>query len=250
MNDPVDLSSTVYAQSFGTEAARYERFRPGYPSEAIDFALAGKAVSHILDLGAGTGKLTRSLLDRAERVSAVEPDPAMLAVLTANLPSVQALIGGAGQIPLPDASVDAIVVGQAFHWFPRPAADHELARVLKPGGVVGLIWNFPDRQVEWIPKIYQATREPQTPWSYQASDLAEELFTPPQRHELEWVYEIPGEDALIELARTWSWVIAQTPSERARVEQRLRILRNQYAAMQGPIFRLPQRTRVVRQYRR
>ena len=74
--------------------------------------------------------------------------------------------------------MDAILVGQAFHWFPRPVADQELARVLKPGGVVGLLWNFPDREVEWIPKIYQATREPETPWSYRYSDLAEALFTP------------------------------------------------------------------------
>lgn len=250
MSNPVDMSTSEYAQSFGTEAERYERFRPGYPAEAIDFVLAGRAVSHILDLGAGTGKLTRSLIDRAEQVTAVEPDPAMLAVLSAALPSARALVGGAGEIPLPDSSVDAVLVGQAFHWFPRPEADRELARVLRPGGVIGLIWNFPDREVEWIPKIYEATREPQLPWSYRAADLDESLFTPPQKAETSWVYEIPGNDALVELARTWSWVIAQSPAEQAAVAQRLRILRSQYADMQGPVFRLPQRTRAIRQYLR
>lgn len=244
------MKATGYGRSFGTEADRYDRYRPGYPAAAIDFALSSQPIGHVLDLGAGTGKLTRDLVERAERVTAVEPDPAMLAVLSSNLPSVQALTGGADEIPLPSRSVDAILVGQAFHWFPRPAADHEMMRVLKPGGVVGLIWNFPDRDVEWIPKIYQATREPEMPWSYRASDLDENLFTPPERHELSWTYEIAGEDALYELARTWSWVIAQSPAEQAALEQRLRILRSQYPDMQGPVFRLPQRTRVVRQYRR
>jgi SAM-dependent methyltransferase len=250
MSEPVDLSTSAYAQSFGTEAERYHRLRPTYPAGAIDFVLSGRAVSRILDLGAGTGKLTESLVGRTESVVAVEPDPAMRAKLTESLPTVEALAGSAEAIPLPDSSVDAIVVGQAFHWFPRPIADQELARVLKPGGVVGLLWNFPDRNVEWIPKIYQATREPETPWSYRYSDLDEALFTPAEKYEEDWVFEIPGEQALIELARTWSWVIAQSPAERDAIEERLRILRSQYAELQAPVFRFPQRTRVIRQYLR
>lgn len=245
-----DLSNPAYARSFGTEAERYHRVRPGYPAGAIDFVLAGRPAGHILDLGAGTGKLTESLVGRAERLTAVEPDRTMLAKLTETLPSVTALAGDAEHIPLPDSSVDALFVGQAFHWFARPAADHELARVLKPGAVVGLLWNFPDRHVEWVPKIYEATREPQQPWSYRYRDLDAGLFTPPEEQEQSWVFEVPGPDGLVELARTWSWVIAQSPSERAAVEQRLRILRSQYADMQGPVFRLPHRTRVIRQYLR
>ncbi|HEX2902405.1 MAG TPA: class I SAM-dependent methyltransferase [Jatrophihabitans sp.] len=235
-----------YGRSFGQQADRYERYRPGYPAEAVDFALAAGHPGHILDLAAGTGKLTRALLHRAELVTAVEPDPEMRAVLADRLPGVQALAGSAERIPLPDASVDAVLVGQAFHWFDRPAADRELARVLTPGGLVGLLWNFPDRGVPWVPQIYQATREPTAPWAYQPADLADELFEPAERHELAWVYEVPGEDALLELARTWSWVIAQSPAEQARIDQRLRILRSRYPAMQGPVFRLPHRTRVLR----
>ena len=92
---------------------------------------------------------------------AVEPDPQMLAVLTARLPQVRALPGSAESIPLPDGSVDAILAGQAFHWFARPDADREFARVLRPGGVVGLLWNVPDRGVDWVDELYRATRKPE-----------------------------------------------------------------------------------------
>ena len=250
MTTEPNLSESSYARSFGTDAELYHRMRPSYPAGAIDFVLAGRAATHILDLGAGTGKLTESLIGRAEQVTAVEPDPAMLAQLTAALPDVEALSGSAEQIPLPDSSVDAILVGQAFHWFPRPAADHELARVLKPGGVVGLLWNIPNREVEWVSKIYTSSHEPAERLHFDPKELAEALFTPSERHAESWVFEIPGEDALIDLAHTWSWVIAQSPTELAAVDARLRILRSEYADMQGPVFRFPHQTRVVRQYLR
>jgi len=246
MNQP----HAEYARSFGTEAERYDRVRPGYPAAAIDFALAGRSARHVLDLGAGTGKLTAGLLGRADQVSAVEPDEAMLAVLMRNLPSVRALAGGAGEIPLPDNSVDAVLVGQAFHWFPRPAADHELARVLRPGGVVGLLWNFPDREVEWVRKVYDATGSSAPPWSRPEADLDAELFTPTERANFHWRQEISGEDALLQLASTWSWVIIQSPVEQAATADRLRILRSQYAELQQPQLRIPQRTKVIRQFLR
>lgn len=129
------------ARSFGAEAARYAAVRPSYPTAAVDHALAGSAPGRmperILDLAAGTSKLTRSLIGRAGEVLAVEPDPQMLAELRVRVPEATALTGSAEAIPLPDASVDAVMVGQAFHWFQRPQAELEIARVLRPGGYSG-----------------------------------------------------------------------------------------------------------------
>jgi len=137
-------------RNFGTVAKAYAAHRPSYPDTALDWALAPvsspespasarRGELELLDLAAGTGKLTASLVRRSARVTAVEPDPEMLAVLRAELPSVKALPGTAEDIPLPDASVDAVLVGQAFHWFnPEPAAA-EIARVLRPGGRLAIL---------------------------------------------------------------------------------------------------------------
>ena len=239
-----------YARSFGSQATRYAAVRPAYPAAALDLVFGRARPAHVLDLAAGTGKLTASVLGRADAVTAVEPDPAMLAVLAEQLPGVQARTGSAESIPLPDASVDAIVVGQALHWFARPDADREMARVLRPGGVVGLLWNFPDRDVDWVRSIFDATREPELPANGQPANLDETLFTAAETSELGSVQELPGPDGLISLARTWSWVNTRPPAEQEAIEHRLRILIQQHAELQGPVVRLPQRTRVVRQTRR
>jgi ubiquinone/menaquinone biosynthesis C-methylase UbiE len=132
------------AQSFGRAAAEYDRVRPEYPPGAIDLAAARLGLgseSDVLDLAAGTGKLTRPLTERFARVTAVEPDPEMLAVLRQVTGCYLALEGRAEAIPLPDDSVDAVFVGQAFHWFATAAALGEIARVLRPRGGLALIWN-------------------------------------------------------------------------------------------------------------
>jgi SAM-dependent methyltransferase len=115
---------------FGSAAADYAAHRPDYPGSAIAWALEHTPGPRVLDLAAGTGKLTAGLLDRD--VVAVEPDPGMLEVLRADLPQVEALLGTAEDIPLPDASVDAVLVGQAVHWFDPARAWPEIARVLRP----------------------------------------------------------------------------------------------------------------------
>ena len=135
--------------SFGSVAAGYAALRPGYPADAVAFLL-GAAPVRVLDLGAGTGLLTDVLLAAGHQVVAVDPSAEMLEQLRARLPQVTAAVGGAEGIPLPDSDVDAVVAGQAAHWFdPVPAAD-ELRRVLRPGGTVGLVWNTRDERVPWV----------------------------------------------------------------------------------------------------
>lgn len=136
------------ARAFEGIGEEYDRYRPGFPDAAADEILPER-VDAVLDLGAGTGKFTELLISRASRVVAVEPSTAMLDVLRAKLPSVEALAGGAEQIPLPAGTVDAVTVAQAFHWFDRDAACAEIRRVLVPGGTLGLLWNHSDPACAW-----------------------------------------------------------------------------------------------------
>jgi SAM-dependent methyltransferase len=141
--DPVDEARvSSRATSFGRRAADYDRVRPEYPPEVVERLVSRLGLgpgSDVLDLGAGTGKLTRPLVDRVGRVIAVEPDPGMRAVLTRSSDCHLVLDGRAEAIPLPDVCVDAVVVGEAFHWFDTGTALPEIARVLRAGGCLGLV---------------------------------------------------------------------------------------------------------------
>jgi ubiquinone/menaquinone biosynthesis C-methylase UbiE len=119
-----------YASSFGTAAAAYAEHRPDYAPEAVAWALDIAPGTRVLDLGAGTGKLTATLVEVGAEVTAVEPDAAMLAELRRSLPAVPALAGSAEAIPLPDSSVDGVVAGNAMHWFDMDVAGPEIARIL------------------------------------------------------------------------------------------------------------------------
>jgi SAM-dependent methyltransferase len=179
------------ARSFGALAEEYELRRPGYPDDAVDWLLPPGA-RVVADVGAGTGKLTASLLARGLEVIAVEPDPAMLGVLAARLPGADARQAGADELPLADGSVDAVVVGQAWHWFPHERAAAEVRRVLRPGGWLGLVWN----QV-W----------PQEPWQTEVERLnatarGHELDT---QDELPEVVDVPGLPSAELEAALFSW---------------------------------------------
>ncbi|HEU5373525.1 MAG TPA: class I SAM-dependent methyltransferase, partial [Gaiellaceae bacterium] len=134
---------TEPAKSFDLAADEYERTRAGYPAELLD-GLPVSPDADVLDLGAGTGKLTRVLVRRYAHVTAVEPLDRMRAILERVVPEAEALPGSAERIPLDDASVDAVFAAQAFHWFDHDRALPEIARVLRPAGVLALVWNGPD----------------------------------------------------------------------------------------------------------
>jgi SAM-dependent methyltransferase len=137
------------ALSFGSVAAEYAALRPGYPPDAVAF-LVGNHPRRVLDLGAGTGLLTDALVGAGHDVVAVDPAPEMLARLTARLPAVTTAVGTAEAVPVGDASVDAVIAGQAAHWFDPAPASREVRRVLRPGGSLGLIWNTRDERVPWV----------------------------------------------------------------------------------------------------
>lgn len=136
------------ARSFMNIGSDYERYRPGFPAEALDL-IDGLPVADALDLGAGTGKLTRMLVDVAERVTAVDPSEAMLDELRSVLPHVPARVGAAEAIPLASASQDLVTVAQAFHWFDEDRACDEIARVLRPRGTLALLWNVRSPLCSW-----------------------------------------------------------------------------------------------------
>ncbi|HJP78446.1 MAG TPA: class I SAM-dependent methyltransferase [Pseudonocardiaceae bacterium] len=140
----------VHASSFGAAAIAYAEHRPDYAPAAARWALEPAPGTRVLDLGAGTGKLTGTLLALGADVVAVEPDPAMLTELRRTLPAVRALPGNAEAIPLPDGSVDAVLAGNALHWFDMAVAGPEIARVLAPGGILAGLWNVLDDRVDWV----------------------------------------------------------------------------------------------------
>jgi SAM-dependent methyltransferase len=140
----------LHASSFGAAAAAYAEHRPDYAQAAVGWALDPAPGPRVLDLGAGTGKLTAVLVALGVEVIAVEPDPAMRAELRRELPAVRALAGSAEAIPVPDASVDAVLAGHAMHWFDMDVAGPEIARVLAPGGILAGLWNIIDNRVDWI----------------------------------------------------------------------------------------------------
>ena len=143
------------SRSFGAVADAYDRGRPGYPAVAVTWLMGGDA-KIVLELGAGTGKLTRELVDQGHAVFATEPDEAMLEVLRHRVPEVSAKVAGAEEIPANDHSVDVVVAAQAFHWFDHDRALPEIARVLRAGGHLALAWNFFDQRIPWVRRLVAA----------------------------------------------------------------------------------------------
>jgi len=243
-------------------AAAYAEHRPDYPADAVRWCLAPAARDtgslRVLDLGAGTGKLTALLVELGARVTAVEPDPAMLGELRRGLPSVSALSGSAEEIPLPGASVDAVLCGQAMHWFDMSRALPEIARVLVPGGVLGGLWNSDDDQVPWVAGLQDAARGAASPSlsrlrsdtaSVGAGQFGQALFTPTERADFPNAQLVTA-DTLVELLGTHSPILILAPEERARVLARVTAYLASRPETAEGTFELPMVTLVIRCVRR
>jgi SAM-dependent methyltransferase len=230
------------SRSFELVAELYEQARPDYPQEAVDWAASKLGLgrgSTIVDLGAGTGKLTRALLATGARVIAVEPGDAMRAELERALPDVEALRGAAEHIPLDDATVDCIAVGQAFHWFRHDEALPELHRVLRPGAGLALLWNSRDRDQpihreigELIEQFVPRGRPGPEHWA--GALRQSELFSTPEEAHFPWVQRIDA-DGLVARIGSVSFVAAASREARAELDERLR----EVAARLGGVVDFP-----------
>ena len=218
------------SRAFELVADVYERARPQYPAEAVAWLaeqLGLKKGRTVLDLGAGTGKLTRSLVETGATVIAVEPGEAMLQQLKLAVPGITALRGAAEAIPLPDAAVDAITVGQAFHWFRHEEALPELRRVLRPQGGVALLWNSRDQQAPLQQEISKLI----APWVTDRAvrpDTATELalgglFGPIEERRFAFVDEL-DEDGLADRIASISFVAAAPEDARRQIDADVREL--------------------------
>ncbi len=206
--------------SFGSAAAAYERGRPSYPPEAIDWLLPVGA-RRVLDLGAGTGKLTTRLVERGLEVVAVDPIPDMLEVLRTSLPETRALLGTAEEIPLQDNSVDAVLVAQAWHWVDPEQAIPEVARVLRPGGRLGLVWNARDERLGWVRALGEIIGSDGDRGRFDV-DLSTS-FTAPEHHQVEWTNYLTPQ-ALIDLVASRSYCITSPTEVRTRTLDQVREL--------------------------
>ncbi|MET8628962.1 methyltransferase domain-containing protein [Kitasatospora sp. NPDC004669] len=204
----------LQARSFGVAAASYQHGRPGYPRALIGSVVPREA-RKVLDLGAGTGKLTRLLVESGLDVVAVEPDEDMRAQLAAAVPKAAVRAGSAERIPLPDASVDTVVVAQAWHWFDQAAAVPEIARVLAPGGTLALVWNFRDESQPWAAELGALMHRCSRP-QIDSAPLLPAPFGPPERLEIRW--EHPTTPAgIVDMVASRSYVIALPEAARARL---------------------------------
>jgi SAM-dependent methyltransferase len=230
------------ARSFETVAADYERHRPEYPEEALRWASEQLGLgpgSRVLDLGAGTGKLTRGLVGIGLEVVAVEPGAPMLDQLRAAVPEAEAHEGSAEAIPLPDAGVDAAFAGQAFHWFDREQALPELHRVIRAGGGLALLWNWWDErdplQHELAELVGFAGQEPYTDDELPGAPWFREL-----RPTVVESVQDSSPDALVSYLSTVSGFLVREPAERG---EHLRAV-HELASRYGDRFALPRLTYV------
>lgn len=240
--EPVALSPEMKAQraaSFGGVADRYERYRPGPPMDAVRWILPDP-VHAAVDLGAGTGALSRLLVEWADEVFAVEPDDRMRAVLNENVPGITAVAGRAESIPLPDVSVNAVVASSSWHWVDAVPALREVGRVLMPGGTLGAVWSGPDRESPFLAQAArmlggsggtagggldldddvrdELTRALSDPVAIvQVLEIPPDLpFDQPEHTVLQWDAPLNADD-LVGLLGTFSWVILMREEARNRL---------------------------------
>jgi SAM-dependent methyltransferase len=219
-----DEETRTRSKSFGEIATDYDRFRPGPPDEAVDWLLPAGAVD-VLELGAGTGGLTRQLVGRVRHVRAVEPDDRMRAVLADRVPRAEVVAGRAEEIPADDSSFDAVMVASAWHWVDEERAVPEVARVLRPRGWLSLLWSGPDRTIDWVRAIFAGgqtlSAERIEAWDARRRERHTvnlgpgSPFTEPEQRRVSWAMPMTRAE-ILGLVGTYS--VAITMSEAAREE--------------------------------
>ena len=238
------------ATSFGTAADRYDRIRPDYPVAAIRWILGDRPL-RVVDLGAGTGILTRQLVALGHEVIAIEPDPQM----RKRIDVAAAAAGSAEEIPLPDAYVDAVVAGQAYHWFDPARAHPEIARVLRPGGVFGPLWNVRDEEAPWVAALSaRIDGEVGAVRPGHRTAMADPSFGPsfgPVERALFAHRTVHTPDSLLELVRSRSYYLTAGPEKRAELDASVRELLASHPDLAGRAeFELPYVTTAYRARRR
>jgi SAM-dependent methyltransferase len=219
------------AASFGAAAATYQRGRPTYPPAAIDWLLPAGA-RRVLDLGAGTGKLTSLLHGRGLDVVAVEPSGGMREQLALSVPDVPVLAGTAEEIPLENGSVDVVLAAQAWHWVDPRRAVPEVARVLAAGGQLGLVWNIRDEREEWVAELGRIIHGDHNQDLINSAPAVGPPFGAIERLDVEWRNRITR-DTLIDLAASRSYIITMPAGQRAAVLAAVRHLLDTHPALAG-----------------
>jgi SAM-dependent methyltransferase len=245
----------VAASGFDSGAAAYERGRPSYPSTAVDLVVEELGIGpgvRVVDLGAGTGKWARLLVERGARVIAVEPVAGMRAELEAVVPEAEPIDSPAESVPLPDGSADAVTAAQSFHWFDAPVVLAECARLLRAGGGLAMVWNERDGSVPWVAQLNAIMRGPRggvpayeehVDWA--ALVAADGRFTALQHRAVGSTQEL-DEPTLLDRVRSTSYIAALSEERREEVVAAVREL----VARFGKRFSLPHRTDVFWCHRR
>jgi len=233
------------ALSFATVADAYDRARPSYPPEAASW-LVGDEHATVVELGAGTGKLTELLVAAGHDVVATDPLPEMLVRLRERVPGARTAVATAERIPVASRSVDVVVCAQSFHWFNHPVALDEIARVLRPDGVLALVWNTRDEGIPWVRKLGKliGSSEAESNKDLAGPARTSDLFGDWQEREFRF-WQSLRRDELADLVRSRSYVAVMSDSERNDLIARVGALYDDYG--RGPDgMQLPYLTRCFR----
>lgn len=229
--------------AFAEVAGAYERGRPGYPEEAVRW-LAGNKPRDVVDLGAGTGKLTRALVTLGHRVTAIEPLPEMLELLPAAAPGAFAILGSAEIIPLPDAHADVVTCAQSFHWFDHPVALPEIARVLRPGGRLAYVWNSRDDREQWVARLSKLIGSETVSRADSVGPVAQSGLYEPVETAVFHFEQTLDRETLLDLVLSRSYCAKLPQAERTPILDEVGVLYDEIAGPNG--IRLPYVTECFR----
>lgn len=235
------------AKGFGNAAQIYSRGRPGFPRQSRDWLVDDLQVgpgSIVVELGAGTGKFTKVLRETGAYVIAIEPVSAMLAQLAADQPELRILRASAQNIPVASESIDAVVCAQSFHWFAIESVVDEIRRVLKPGGVLGLIWNVRDASIGWVAEIEQLVSRHEGNAPRYAGGEWRSVFPAKGFGTLEEAVATHGhtgsaEQVIVDRTASVSFVAALSEEERASLLAEVRSLISRTAELCKPTVTMP-----------